>query len=388
VVRAARIARGNVHEVTELKVRRALGLACCALVLLGCDDAGRREAQPATGPASSPPPPADCGQAVSSIVDGFGAPGPHAPARTSFDAPGWPGQRVSLFLPRGATGPRPVVVLAHANGVDDPVHYRGLIEHVVSRGHAVVFPAYMIGGHDLPSRYDVLLAGLLEALRRHPGRLDASRIGFVGHSFGAGALPWLARRALVELGLGGRGAFLLAMAPWYALRTTSDDLRGLPAHLAALVLVFEDDRVTDHRIAIELFQAIGVPDDRKDYLVVRSDREGDCSLEARHTVPQSSGLAARDDALDVHAVFRLFDALAAFAFDGDEAGRRTALGHGSESQVTMGRWRSGRPVLPLLWRRRPEPLRPPDRYLFALDDAAQWKGEGGEISRRGAGPVP
>ena len=380
-------------------MRRALRLACCALVLAGCDEAGRRE-ETAGASGSAPSRPADdCGQAVSPIVDGFGAPGPHAVARTSFDTPGWPGQRVSVFLPRGAKGPRPVVALVHANGVDDPVHYRALVAHVVSRGHAVVFPTYMLDGDDLPKRYDAIEAGLLEALRRHPDRLDTSRIGFVGHSFGAGALPWLAHRALVERGLGERGAFLFAMAPWYALRVTPEDLGALPGHLAVLILVFEDDRVTDHRIAIELFHAIGVPEDRKDYLAVRSDREGGCALAARHTVPQSTGLAARDDALDAHAVFRLFDALAAFAFEGDEAGRRTALGHGSEAQVAMGHWRSGRPVLPLLWRERPEPLRAPDRYLFAHRDAAQWRGEGGagaqtggphpaRVSPRGAGPGP
>ncbi len=366
-------------------MRRALRLACCALILSGCDDTGPRQQTPgAAEPTPSQPAP-DCGGAVSPIVRGFGAPGPHQPARTSFDAPGWPGRRVSVFLPQGATGPHPVVVLAHANGVDDPARYRALIEHVVSRGHAVVFPAYMIDGDDLPKRYDVLEAGLVEALRRHPDRLDASRMGFLGHSFGAGALPWLVRRALVDLGLGERGAFLFAMAPWYALRATPADLRELPKHLAALILVFEDDRVTDHRIAIELFHAIGVPDDRKDYLVVRSDREGPCAVSAYHTLPQSTGLSARDDALDVHAVFRLFDALAAFAFEGDEAGRRTALGHGSGAQVAMGHWRSGRPVLPLLWREDPEPLRGPDRYLFAHRDAAQWQGEG-RAGATGAAP--
>jgi len=354
------------------------------LVLAACDEDGPREASPGDVVSASSQPAADCARAVPPIQRGFGAPGSHAPERTSFDAPDWPGQRVSVFLPRGAAGPHPVVLLAHANGVEDPVHYRALIEHVVSRGHAVVFPAYMIDGDDLAKRYDVIEAGLVEALRRHEGRLDGSRIGFVGHSFGAGALPWLARRALVDLGLGAQGAFLLAMAPWYTLRTTPEDLLELPGHLAALILVFEDDRVTDHRIAIELFHAIGVDDDRKDYLVVRSDREGPCTLTAYHTVPQSTGLAARNDALDVHAVFRLFDALAAYAFDGDEAGRQAALGRGSEAQVAMGRWHSGRAVLPLLWREDPEPLRDPDRYLFAHRDAAQWLGEGRADAQSGA----
>jgi hypothetical protein len=50
----------------------------------------------------------------------------------------------------------------------------------------------------------------------------------------------------------------------------------------------------------------------------------------------------------------------------------------------MGHWRSGRPVLSLLWREDPEPLRGPDRYLFAHRDAAQWQGEGRAGAQAGA----
>ena len=315
---------------------------------------------------------AQCGEAVAAIERGFGAPGPYGVERIEFANPSHAGRHVTGFLPRGVEPPSPTVLFAHANGAEDPDDYRRLISHLVSRGNAVIYASYMIPFDRVDERYDALWTGIAEAAARHGERLDLARIGLVGHSFGAGALPWLAQRATLE-GWGAEGAFLLAMAPWYPLRMTDADLAALPAHLKALVLVFEDDRVNDHRIAIDLYGKLGMPESEKDYLVVRSDRSDGCELPARHSVPQSRGLAATDDALDAHAIARLVDALAAVAFEDDAAGRVTALGKGSDEQVAMGRWREGRPVKPLLWRMVPEASKPEAEYLFEQGESEGWK---------------
>jgi hypothetical protein len=198
-------------------------------------------------------------------------------------------------------------------------------------------------------------------------------MGFVGHSYGAGALPWVAWRALREKGWGGEGALLYSMAPWYALDVDSERLRELPEHLRVLIQVFEDDTATDHRIAIEQFHGIGVPDDFKEFVRVRSDANGACRQPAVHTVPQSTGLRARDDGIDSYGVYRLFDALAAFAFDGDPAGRRIAFGHGNAEQLDMGRWSDGTPVTLLEVSRDPQPLHAEEQYIFRHSDREGWR---------------
>jgi len=389
-----------------MRARLAAGLALAALGgASACGDAERSTpaaeqptlaaeqptlaAEQPTLAAEQPHAEADpCARLLAPARRGFGTPGPRQVVFETLANPEFPGLRVTTALPLEADRPHPVVLVVHANDVTDPDAYRGLLEHIASRGRAAVFPGYMsaaeTGAPGLAARYDAVWSGLRAALERHGPRLDPARLGLVGHSFGAGALPALARRAHAA-GLGRRGLFLLAMAPWYPLRMDAPaDWRALPDHLKALVLSFADDDVTDPRIAIALHDALPVPDAEKDYLLVHGDRRGACVLEAPHTLPQSTGLRARDDALDVRVVHRLLDALAAYAFIGDEAGRRVALGEGREAQVSLGRWRDGEPLRPLEWRARPRPTHPADHYLFPVGDADTWKRWRPEPAREGS----
>jgi hypothetical protein len=348
---------------------RTVAAGFAIVALLGCGESGV--------PA---PPPAECASAVAPIAAGFGARGPHSVAVRTLPNPRWPEQRVSVHLPADAQEPVPVVLFAHANEQSDPAIYAALIDHIASRGTAVVFPRYAIGTAVHEDRYDALWSGFEAAVESLGDRLDVSRMGFVGHSYGAGALPFLADRALREKGWGAGGALLYAMAPWYPLRVTPEQLRDLPERLRVLIQVFEDDNATDHRIAIDLFHAIGVPEDSKEFILVRSDANGECRLPALHTAPQSTGWRARDDAIDFYGVHRLFDALAAYAFAGDDAGRRVALGHGTAEQVDMGRWPDGTPVAPLAVSRDPRPIRSEEAYIFRHGDRDGWRryGERGD----------
>jgi len=342
-------------------------LLALSLVLASC---GAREE----------PPPQDCTTAIAPIEAGFGARGSHAVAVETLPNPRWPEQRVSLHLPAEASEPLPVVLFAHGNELGDPAFYSALLDHIASRGYAVVFAPFDIGTAIHEDRYDALWSGFEAAVEAFGSRLDVSRMGFAGHSYGAGALPFVAWRALQEKGWGSQGALLYSMAPWYALDVTPEQLRELPEHLRVLIQVFEEDNVTDHRIAIEQFHAIGVPDASKQFVLVRSDANGACRLPAVHTIPQSKGLRARDDATDWYGVFRLFDALAADAFAGDLEGGRIAFGHGSAEQVGMGRWLDGTPVRPLAVSRDPQPLRDEVEYIFRHADRDGWRryGERGD----------
>jgi hypothetical protein len=104
-------------------------------------------------------------------------------------------------------------------------------------------------------------------------------------------------------------------------------------------------------------------------------------------VPQSTGLRARDDALDEYAVYRLFDALAAFTFSGSEPGRRIAFGRGSDAQIDMGRWSDGTPVATLISSRDPQPGRPESDYIFRQSDREAWQ-RYGEVTPIDAGRAP
>ena len=280
----------------------------------------------------------------------------------------------------------------HGNDLAEPKFYAALIDHIASTGVAVVFSPYQIGSNIHVDRYDAIREGVEAAVARWSDRLDLTRVGFAGHSYGAGALPWLARFALVEKGWGGEGALLFSLAPWYALAVTPEEMGALPAQLRALFLVFEADKVNDHRIAISQYRALGVPEAGKQFVLVRASEHDGCKLPARHTLPQSVGLRARDDALDERVLYRLFDALAAWAFRGDAAGRAVAFGNGRVEQVDLGSWPDGTKLTPLTVSRDPQPARPSSDYLFRIDDRDDWirYGEaGGEaVNPGGAAPVP
>jgi len=278
---------------------------------------------------------------------------------------------VWLFTPAETEAPLPVVVVAHAYETGDPDAYRGLIDHLVSRGNAVVFPEYMVADTQHAARYDALWQGLVAATQQRASLLDLTRLGVVGHSYGAGAAPWLLARARRDHGWGQRGAFLLLMAPFYPLGLEASELAAYPSDVKVLVLAFDDDTATDHRIGIDLFRTLGVAE--KDYLRVPGLAHGACRLAAPHTVPQSTGLAARDDALDERALYRLLDALAAYAFAGDPEGRQVALGQGAPAQVDMGHWSDGSPLPRLVWSADPSPAQPEEKYIFRASQRAEWE---------------
>ena len=355
------------------RLRPALAATALAATALGCGDPSARADDP-------------CAQALEPLASGFGSRGPHAVRREPLPTAAPDALPVWLFLPEDAQPPLPVVVLAHAYDTGDPERYRGLVDHIASRGYAVVFPEYIAKGTRHAARYEAIWQGLVAAARERAPLLDLTRLGVVGHSYGAGAAPWLMLRARRERGWGERGAFLLLLAPWYPLAVSDAELASYPPDVKALTLVFEGDTATDPRIGIELFRALGVAE--KDYLRVPALSHGDCRLPAPHTVPQSTGIGARDDALDERALYRLFDALAAYVFAGDATGRRVALGQGGPQQVGMGRWRDGTPVSPLVWSATPAPAQPEDRYIFRASQRAQWERYGDEAAAAPEAPTP
>ncbi len=314
-----------------------------------------------------------CPELLAPLVEGFGAPGTHTTHRETVVAPSWPDHPVSVYMPRDVESP-PLVIFAPANGNPDPESYAWLIRHVVNRGYALVYSSHQVGEVHA-DRYAALWDGVRAAVDAYGDRFDLGRVGLVGHSYGGGALLHLAHRVLVDEGWGRDGAFLLSMAPWYALGLEGRDPGELPDHLKVLFLVFEDDDVTDHRLAIAQRELVG-DGIESDYLMLRSDARGGCELPAAHSVPQSAGLGGRNDAFDARAVFRLFDALAAYAFTGDAEARRVALGRGDPAQISMGAWIDETPLRAMAWSAQPRPARSESDYLFQQGAEAEWRRRG------------
>jgi hypothetical protein len=307
--------------------------------------------------------------AISPIDSGFGSAGPWQMDIDSLPQPLWPNHFVHIFLPHKTHGPRPVVFFCHGYSSSNPEYYLPLITHIVSNGYVVVFSPYQMIAMDPKEvkKYATVERGFEAALEVYRSAIDTTKIGFVGHSFGAGAIPALALWAMIDKNWGAKGVFLHMMAPWYSYEIDRMKLRLFPSRVKLLMEVFADDRVNDHRMAISVFNTINIPVSEKNFIMLNSDSTGTCKLIADHNTPKGPfDPRAEEDALDYHGIYRLFDALAAYTFDTDSTAKSVVFGSGKQTNV-MGIWPNGKPVTPLYAGPAPAPDRPEDFYVFPWD---------------------
>ncbi len=118
-----------------------------------------------------------------------------------------PAQRLEMFVPRGASGPLPVVVFIHGGSwaSGNPRNYRFIARTLCAQGYAVVLAGYRLYPQ---ARYPGMLEDGALALRwvhDHAAKLggDPARIALMGHSAGAynAVMLTLDRQWLAGVGL-------------------------------------------------------------------------------------------------------------------------------------------------------------------------------------------
>jgi formylglycine-generating enzyme required for sulfatase activity len=265
----------------------------------------------------------------------------------------------------------PTVFFAHGYpgaGIGSTSGYTSLLNNLVSRGYNVVFSPYQgdTAGFDeasIATRWTELTAGFETAVANFG--LNTAEIGFVGHSFGGGMLPYAVRHEMLGVNSGntwgGTSAFMYSMAPYYAYELPLDapitQQITFPSHINVIEQVFYDDTRADPREAIDVFYNITVPNEQKDFLTLYSDPYGTPDQMATHFVPNDpvnvNALAIASSgfpipvAMQQWGVLRPLDALADYTFTGNLTARDIALGNGSAAQIYMGTWSDGTPMTPL-----------------------------------------
>jgi uncharacterized protein (TIGR03437 family) len=280
------------------------------------------------------------------IQSGYGATGPFAVTEDKFPSPLFSSENVHVFRPARAATRTPVIFFAPGYGNYDPDGYEPLINHIVSRGYALVYAPFQVISGDITlhrRRYDTIFAGFEEAVKRYGSSFDLSRAGYAGHSYGGAAILSMSLRGL-ERGWGRDGLFIFALAPWYFYEVSVAQFVNFPAHAKVVVQTYERDGICDHRIAKELFERINLPASEKEIVMLMHEERLGYSLDAGHGTPSGNGA----DAHDFYGIYRLFDALADYAFTGNQAGKLIALGNGSAEQRFMGSWPDGKPVRELV----------------------------------------
>ncbi|MBZ0154587.1 MAG: hypothetical protein K8I29_00040 [Alphaproteobacteria bacterium] len=247
----------------------------------------------------------------------YGEDGSYTTVYEQFENPLWSGGKpVTVFFPQERTDPAPVMFFSHGLGGYNWTGYRTLITHLVSKGFLVVFSPYPNSYGTPLDNYDTMWNGFEMATQKYASRMDLQKVGFLGHSYGAGAVPAMARRAL-EKGWGKQGAFMFPMAPWYVYDMTDAQMSSFPAYMKMIVQVYEEDTINDHRMAIDIFNSTtSIPMTEKAYYNVVPGTVGP----ADHTVPSDREV----NDLDRLAIRKPLDALIDWAFNiGDPCGGKS-----------------------------------------------------------------
>lgn len=282
--------------------------------------------------------------------------------------PAWPTPTpiaVSVLVPVGGASTHPVIFYGHAFGGSDWTRVQGLLEFMVSHDYIVVFTPYPTLGATVCERYDTLSGGIAAAVAQLGAGtgMDLTRVGYVGHSFGGGASPRLAREGLGTAGWGSNGAFIMPNAPWYTYRMTEADWAAIPEHTRLLLMVFRDDDTNDHRIAIQDIWS-PYPNANREYLMLNSGTNGSCTQPADHVVPST---ATAVNGLDTWGMWRHFEALAACTLRGNPGACNIIDGSAPLREQAMGTWLSDGSPVPLATRSDvPAPVAAESTYMFNL----------------------
>lgn len=306
----------------------------------------------------------ECQRLIPPPTTGYGATGPYSVTTEELPNPRWRRYPITVFFPTGAKEKRPVIFFSHGFGQPGWAEsYPGLIKNLVSQGYILVYSPYKTlarGGDNQEVRYDMLWGGFEDAVAKFGSSMDLSQVGFVGHSFGGGATPAMAHKGIVENGWGKNGAFMFIMAPWFSYNITQEQLNQFPRHTNLVIQVYSDDKINDHRMAIDLFDSFGIPEEHKDFVEIQSDHARGCDFVADHATPALEN----ESVLKFYGIYRIVDALADYSFKGTPEGKAIALGHGSKQQTDMGKWPDGAPFRALIEAMKPAPKRPEDSFKF------------------------
>jgi len=297
---------------------------------------------------------------ISRPKTGYGSDGNYQVAKISFPSPLYNGKNVEIFYPKDITSPKPVIFYSHPYGGEESAYNIGLYEFIAKKGYVVVFAPYPTTGVTVDERYETLWESFKKAATDYPAIIDTRKVGFMGHSFGGGASFALAHRGFIDEGWGQNGRFIFAMAQWYSYQITQEELESFPENTKLITQVYNDDVTNDHRLAIDIFKNINIPNSEKDFILIKKSILSTFTYTAEHNLPNTQ---SSYDAYDYYCIYRLLDAMIDYSFNGNLTAKNTALGNGSKEQVTMPSY-NGQALSPLEVTDNPSPLYPQSKYSF------------------------
>ncbi len=214
--------------------------------------------------------------------------------------------QTTLYYPVDAPTPRPTLFFYSGYHIYHDDAYKALLYFVASKGYNIIFMTCP----------DVELRNLIpltqDALDAFRADIDTTKVGFLGHSMGAGVSFWLIKA--FESTLGSQARLLFPMASGYTVFNTnlipSGKTISLPNNTKMIMQMYQNDGTTDPRIGVDLFLNNTIKIQDKNFMFIYGD--------ATHIADHGTVItkATYDyDALMQRTIFRPLDALMDAAFN-------------------------------------------------------------------------
>jgi hypothetical protein len=271
------------------------------------------------------------------------------------------------FIPQNCQSKMPVIFFLHGINETEYRTYSGLIDHIVSQGYILIYAPYKTV--PLNNRqndvYESLCTRFTSAVRKHLLLIDTSKTGYVSHSFGAGATPYVSYKLRTINKWGIDGTFLYLMAPWYPCVITKKELAQYPSDVNMLMQVYDNDVVNDPRIARGIYNLIGIAAENKRCMTIFSDSVPSYTITADHDFPCKKGNEMT--IFHKNGLLRSFDFLSALTFMNDTLARHTLFPHQDTASIVLAQWRFGMNVRPALLSRNVPIFHPQKTYYNFWD---------------------
>lgn len=257
----------------------------------------------------------------------------------------------------------PVIVFYHGWLAINPAVYGAWIEHLVLQGNVVIFPRYQTDWTTRPATFlghaQWAILDALHVLKSSPTHVkpDIDKFALIGHSAGAN-LSALTAASAAEVGMPIPKA-VIAVTPGEVQSVPGPKLSEIHEDTLLIVVVTDSDVVVGDGRARQIFsETTAIPNARKKFIFIRSDRHGLPWLIADHFAPTAGShkfdngegplktvqmKTADTNALDRAGFWRMTDITLEAAFKGKTLDEATNNG---ASFRTLGFWSDGKQVLP------------------------------------------
>ncbi len=213
-----------------------------------------------------------------------------------------------LYYPKDINGPRPTLFYYAGWHHYNPDDYKALLNFVASKGYNIIFMT--VPDVNLRQLPDVTQ----DAIDAFSDQIDKTKVGFIGHSMGAGEVYWLVKEFE---NLGTEGRLIFPMAPGYTVFNAGVIPKkqeiDIPSNTKMIEQMYASDFTTDIRIGVDIFNNSTILDKDKEFMLVYGDEQHI----ANHS-PMRTKADGDYDSLMQRTILRPLDALMDEVFNGNE----------------------------------------------------------------------